>query len=89
MVWTVYILRCADGTFYTGITNDLARRLAAHQSGTAAKYTHGRRPVKLLYQEQVKTRGDALWREHAIKRLSRMDKRALIKTTSRTTEKSA
>ena len=50
--WHVYILRCADGTLYTGIAKDLAKRLEAHQSGNGAKYTRGRLPVKLVYQEQ-------------------------------------
>ena len=76
--WYVYILRCADDTLYTGITNDLARRLKAHNAGTASKYTRVRRPVDLVYQEEVETKGDALRREYQIKAMSRIQKQALI-----------
>ncbi|MBC8570340.1 GIY-YIG nuclease family protein [Zongyangia hominis] len=74
----VYILRCADGTLYTGWTNDLHSRLAAHNAGKGAKYTKGRRPVELMYWETHLTKGDALRRECAIKRLTRAEKEALI-----------
>ena len=77
-VYWVYILRCADGTLYTGITNDLPRRLQAHQSGRGAKYTRSRLPVELVYQEAVPDRSAALRREAAIKRLDRRRKLALI-----------
>ena len=73
-----YILRCRDGSFYCGWTNDLARRLAAHNAGTGAKYTRGRGPLELLYVEECGTHSDALQREIAIKRLSRQEKMKLI-----------
>ncbi len=73
----VYILRCADGTLYTGWTTDLNRRLAAHNAGSGAKYTRSRRPVALLYSEECASRGAALRRESAVKRLTRAQKLAL------------
>jgi len=73
-----YILRCADGTLYTGWTNDLERRLAAHNGGTASKYTRSRRPVELAYWESFGTKEEAMRREWHIKQLSRKDKLALI-----------
>jgi len=76
--WIVYMLECADRTLYTGITTDLARRLAHHGRRIGAKYTHGRGPFFLRYAEQVPTRGAALKREAAIKALRRADKLALI-----------
>ena len=78
MGYLVYILRCGDGTLYTGCTNDLPRRLRAHQSGRGAKYTRSRLPVELVYQEAVPDRSAALRREAAIKRLDRRRKLALI-----------
>ena len=78
MGYLVYILRCGDGTLYTGCTNDLPRRLQAHQSGRGAKYTRSRLPVELVYQEAVPDRSAALRREAAIKRLARRRKLALI-----------
>lgn len=78
MGWTVYILRCGDGTLYTGATNNLPRRLKVHQSGKGAKYTRSRPPVELVYQEEVPDRSSALRREAAIKRLDRRAKLALI-----------
>ena len=78
MGYLVYILRCGDGTLYTGCTNDLPRRLQAHQSGRGAKYTRSRLPVELVYQEAVPDRSAALRREAAIKRLDRRRKLALI-----------
>ena len=75
-----YILRCADGTLYTGWTNDLEKRLAAHNSGTAAKYTRPRRPVTLVYQEAFPTKEEAMRREWQIKRLTRAEKLALIQS---------
>ena len=77
MGYLVYILRCGDGTLYTGCTNDLPRRLQAHQSGRGAKYTRSL-PVELVYQEAVPDRSAALRREAAIKRLDRRRKLALI-----------
>ena len=73
-----YILKCADGTLYTGWTNDLDRRLVAHNRGTGAKYTRSRRPVLLVYRESFPTREQAMRREWEIKRLSRKEKEALI-----------
>jgi putative endonuclease len=73
----VYLLRCRDGSLYTGITNDLARRLASHQRGTGSAYTRSRRPIALAYQEELPDRGAALRREAAIRRLSRADKLVL------------
>jgi putative endonuclease len=75
--WTVYILKCADGTLYTGVTNDLARRLNQHHDGTGAKYTRGRGPFRILHTELYRTRGRALSREIEIKALSRPQKLAL------------
>jgi putative endonuclease len=76
--WQVYILECADGSLYTGIARDLEARLVAHNSGNGAKYTRGRRPVRLLYQEAAVDRGSALRREALLKKLSRADKLQLI-----------
>jgi len=79
----VSILKCADGTLYTGYTNDLARRVRAHNSGKAgAKYTRSRRPVALVHSEHFRTPGKALSREAAIKRLSRTEKQALVRKKS-------
>lgn len=76
--WTVYILECGDGTFYTGITDDLKRRLKAHADGRGAKYTRGRTPLKLRYREPAPDKSAALKRECAIKRMRRREKLALI-----------
>ncbi len=77
--WVVYIVECRDGSYYTGITNDLARRLAEHNAGTAARYTRSRRPVTLRYCEPVADRAQALAREWAVKLLTRREKDALIR----------
>ena len=77
MGYWVYLLRCGDGSLYTGCTNDLARRLRAHQSGRGAKYTRSRLPVELVYREEAADRSAALRREAAIKRLTRAEKLAL------------
>ncbi|MBQ6430305.1 MAG: GIY-YIG nuclease family protein [Oscillospiraceae bacterium] len=76
--WCVYILRCGDGTLYTGMTDDFPRRLAQHRSGKGAKYTRGREPLEPVYREDCADRPEALKREYAIKRLSRAEKLALI-----------
>ena len=76
--WTVYILECADGTLYTGITDDLERRLKAHAAGRGAKYTRGRGPLILRYRETARDKSAALRRELAIKRMRRWEKIALI-----------
>lgn len=73
-----YILRCADGTYYTGWTNDPDRRLAAHNAGTASKYTKVRRPVEMIYREAFSTKEEAMRREWQIKQLTRREKEALI-----------
>lgn len=79
MRYFVYIVECSDGTLYTGITNHLQRRLNQHNSGKGAKYTRGRIPVKLCYVEEGEGRAWATSRETEIKRLSRFEKKALIK----------
>ena len=81
--WYVYILECGDGTYYTGMTDDLQRRFAQHQNGTGAKYTRGRGPLNMVYWETVATRSDALRREYAIKHMTRADKIALIRKGER------
>ena len=73
-----YILRCADGTLYTGWTNDLTKRVNAHNAGTGAKYTRARRPVELVYYEVFPTKEEAMKREAAIKALTRDEKEALL-----------
>ena len=73
-----YILRCSDGSFYTGWTNDLAHRIAAHNAGEGAKYTRSRRPVTLIYFEEFESKEDAMRREVQIKRLTRKEKERLI-----------
>ena len=73
-----YILRCADGSLYCGWTNNLEKRLAAHNSGKASKYTRSRLPVKLVYFETFDTKQEAMSREARIKQLSRREKLALI-----------
>lgn len=76
--WHLYILRCKDGTLYTGITTDVEKRFAAHQSGKGAKYTRGRGPLELAYREQCGSHSDALKRELEVKRLTREQKQALV-----------
>ena len=83
MRWYAYILKCVDGTFYAGMTNDLARRIAAHAAGQGAKYTRGRGPVVLVWKRLVKDKGAALKLEAAIKRLPRLAKAALVDGTRR------
>jgi len=78
MSWTVYLLRCADGTLYCGCTNNLQKRLEAHNRGQGAKYTRSRRPVALAWQEEQPDRSAALRREAQIKRLTRAEKLALL-----------
>ena len=78
-----YILRCADDTLYTGWTNDLDKRLAAHNKGEGAKYTKSRLPVELAYCEAFATKEEAMKREYAIKQLTRKEKQKLIDQGSR------
>lgn len=73
-----YIVKCADGTFYTGWTNNLDRRIAAHNAGTGAKYTKNRRPVELAYYEEFDTKEEAMRREWEIKQLTRVQKMKLV-----------
>jgi putative endonuclease len=80
MIWSCYILRCADDTLYTGITNDLEKRLAAHNAGTAAKYTRTRKPVEVVFVEGCVDKSAALKRELEIKNFSRSKKLALIES---------
>ncbi len=76
--WFIYIVRCSDGTLYTGSTVDPSARTAAHNAGRGAKYTASRRPVRLVYTEACRSRSAALSREAAVKRLSRRDKEQLL-----------
>ncbi len=78
LIWYLYILRCCDGTLYTGITTDVEKRLETHRSGKGAKYTRGRGPLELVYRETCGSHSDALKRELAVKRLTRIQKEAMI-----------
>lgn len=78
MNWTVYILECVDGSFYTGITKDMTRRITEHETGKGARYTNRRGPFRLVYQEFHKNRSEATKRETAIKTMTRAGKLALI-----------
>jgi putative endonuclease len=77
-VHLVYVLECADGTYYTGYTTDLARRVAEHDAGEGAKYTRGRTPVELVHAERFDSRSAAMSREHEVKQLTRAEKEALV-----------
>ena len=77
-LWYVYMLRCGDGSLYTGIAVDVQARLEVHRSGKGAKYTRGRSPLELVYTEQCASKSEALKREIAIKALSRTEKDTLI-----------
>ena len=74
----VYIVECSDGTFYTGWTNNLEKRVKMHSQGKGAKYTKGRRPVRLIYHEEFKEKIDAMKREYEIKQLTRKEKELLF-----------
>ena len=78
MEWYVYILRCGDGTLYTGSTDNVEKRLATHRAGKGAKYTRGRGPLELAYSEQLPDKSAALRREYEIKQLTRQEKLELI-----------
>ena len=82
MIWHVYIIECVDGSLYTGITNDLGKRIAVHNEGRGAKYTKSRRPVQLRYSEPAVDRKNASQREYVIKSLCRAEKLQLIKVKS-------
>lgn len=77
-IWYLYILRCGDGTLYTGITTDVEKRLKAHTEGRGAKYTRGRGPLELVYRECCGSHNDALRREVRVKKLTRKEKLALL-----------
>ena len=79
-IWHIYMVRCSDGTLYTGITNDLKKRIEAHNSAKdGARYTRSRRPVKLVYSEQVESKSAAAKLEYQLKKLPRLKKIRLIK----------
>lgn len=78
MSWVCYLLRCADDTLYCGISNDLEKRVAAHNAGEGAKYTRGRLPVSVVYLETCEDKSAALKRELQIKKMSRSEKHALL-----------
>jgi predicted GIY-YIG superfamily endonuclease len=77
--WFVYLLRCGDGSLYTGITKDISRRCEQHNAGTASRYTRSRLPVVLVYQEPQASQSLALKREATIKAMSRLEKESLIR----------
>ena len=79
MSWVVYILKCADDSLYTGISNDVKARIAAHEAGNGAKYTKGRGPFTMLYCEECEDRSHASKREWAIKKLNREEKLELCR----------
>ncbi len=78
MNWHVYIVKCSDGSFYTGVAKDLEARIAQHNAGEGAKYTRARRPVRVVYSERAEDRSSAQLRVYALKQLSRAEKAALI-----------
>lgn len=81
--WTVYVVRCSDGSLYTGITTEVVRRCAQHNTGRASRYTRSRRPVVLVYEEPAESRSLALRREAAIKAMPRRAKLALVRQEKR------
>ena len=76
--WSLYVLKCSDGAFYTGITNDLTRRLKQHNEGTASRYTRSRLPVRVIFQEQCRSKSHALKKEIALKSMTRKKKEEYI-----------
>ncbi|MFA5795044.1 MAG: GIY-YIG nuclease family protein [Candidatus Brocadiia bacterium] len=78
-MWYVYIVRCVDDTLYTGITNNVSKRVATHNAGKGARYTRSRRPVKLVYKKSFPDKSTAFKRERAVKQLTRKNKELLIK----------
>ena len=86
MGYYAYMLRCADGTLYSGYTTDLPRRIAAHNRGRGAKYTRSRLPVRLAYYERFDTKQQAMRREAALKKLTRAQKQALVRSFCRSAE---
>jgi putative endonuclease len=77
-MWFIYILQCSDGSFYTGSTNNLEKRFSDHLSGRGGKYTRSHKPQRIVYKEELQTKSDALRREAEIKKLSRLQKEALM-----------
>ncbi len=88
-VWSVYIVRCSDGTLYTGISTDIKARVKKHNSGAGAKYTRARRPVVLVFTEKKRSESSAKRREAQIKRLTRLEKESLLKREMRNVDKNA
>lgn len=82
MTHYVYIVRCSDGTLYTGYTTDVERRVSEHNSGEGAKYTRGRTPVELVHTEEFEDKGSAMSREYRIKQLSKDEKEELVTSDS-------
>jgi predicted GIY-YIG superfamily endonuclease len=80
--WCLYVVKCGDGTLYTGITNDLRRRIGQHNGGTASRYTRSRLPVELVYREPCLNKSSAMRKECRMKSLSRKEKEALFKRTA-------
>ena len=80
--WCVYILKCSDNTYYTGITNNIKRRIQQHETNKGAKYTKGRGPFSLVYQNNCKNRSEASQKEYAIKKLTLTEKITLITTNN-------
>ena len=83
-----YILKCKDGSLYTGWTNDLEQRVAAHNTGKGAKYTKARRPVELVYFEEFETKEQAMKREYAIKQMARKDKLEMVRRKEKADDRS-
>lgn len=83
LTWYVYLVQCADGTLYTGCTNDVIKRIKTHNEGNGAKYTRSRLPVKLVYQEEVSDRSQAQQREAQLKKFTRQEKLQLIQDSTR------
>ena len=81
--WVLYILSCKDGSLYTGVTDNLERRLSQHNEGKGAKYTRGRAPLSLVYLEQCENKSHALRREIAVKKMSKVQKQSLCETYSK------
>ena len=79
-MYSIYILKCSDGSLYTGITNDIENRMKMHQSGKGSKYVRAHMPFELVYSEEVETKSEALKREIEIKKMSRSQKFSLLKT---------
>lgn len=76
-MWFVYILECSDGTFYTGISNNLEKRFLQHKNGKGGHYTRSHKVIKIIYQEKLNSKSEALKREHQIKKLKRIEKKNL------------